>query len=207
MSKKTINGQHNGYEFVEIAGTKWATCNVGAENPSDFGLYFQWGDRKGYTAYEAENVKVFNLDTYKHYNGIRFTKYNGFDKKRVLDLRDDPAFAYMGQWWRMPTQDEFRRLIESTTHMRVYNYQDSGISGMVFTDITDVTKELFFPAAGFCDDGSVGNVGSFGNYWSSSLVLGDVFSAYQLYFYSGGVHCDNYDSRCFGYPVRGVLAD
>ena len=207
MSKKTINGQHNGYEFVEIAGTKWATCNVGAENPSDFGLYFQWGDRKGYTAYEAENVKVFNLDTYKHYNGIRFTKYNGFDKKRVLDLRDDPAFAYMGQWWRMPTQDEFRRLIESTTHMRVYNYQDSGISGMVFTDITDVTKELFFPAAGYCIDNEVYYVGQISTYWLNSCSSHDVLYAHRLYINCTYITCDSSNCRCFGYPVRGVLAD
>ena len=40
----TLRHFHNGYEYVEIGGIKWAVCNVGAKKPTDSGLYFQWGD-------------------------------------------------------------------------------------------------------------------------------------------------------------------
>ena len=42
--------EYLGHEYVEIAGIKWATCNIGANSITDYGLYFQWGDTQGYTA-------------------------------------------------------------------------------------------------------------------------------------------------------------
>ena len=208
MSKKTISGQHNGFEFVEIAGIKWATCNVGAEKPTDFGLYFQWGDRKGYTADEVGNIKRFNCKHYKHHDGIRWTKYNKLDNKQELDLRDDAAFAYMGQGWRMPTQDDFRCLLENTIHWQTNSYQGSGVNGMVFKDRTDGAKELFFPAAGKCDNSSFYRkdyYGYFGTYWSRTLFFSyHVFYAYRLYIGYGGTNC-LHDIRFFGHSVRGIL--
>ena len=41
------NGQHNGHEYVDLglpSGLKWATCNVGASSPEDYGDYFAWGE-------------------------------------------------------------------------------------------------------------------------------------------------------------------
>ena len=192
-------------EFVEIGGIKWATCNVGAEKPTDTGLYFQWGDRKGYTADEAGKTKMFVLNHYKHHNGSRWTKYTKFDGKLVLNLCDDAAFAYMGQGWRMPTKEEFKCLAENTTHMWVNNYKDSGVAGMVFTDRTDKSKELFFPAAGNCIGDKVSYVGIVGFYWSSSLQSGRVYNAYQLYYRSDYTYLDGYDHRCIGCPIRGIL--
>ena len=207
MSKKITINQHNGHEFVEIAGIKWATCNVGAEKPTDAGLYFQWGDRKGYTFDEVGKIKMFDLNHYKHYNGRRLTKYTKFDRKDVLDLCDDAAFAYMGQGWRMPTYEDFRSLIANTRTTWTYSYQNSGVAGTVFTDITDATKELFFPALGFCKNGYVHSIGTCGYYWSDSLELGD--SHYSGYFclYRGCGDWQGDTGREFGFAVRGVLAD
>ena len=207
MINKTISGQHNGFDFIEIGGIKWATYNVGAEKPTDAGLYFQWGDRKGYTFDEVGKIKMFNRQSYKHDNGKCFTKYNGFDKKRVLDLRDDGAFAYMGQGWRVPTREDFRCLVESTTHRWTDSYQDSGIPGMVFTDITDNTKELFFPAAGKCVGGKAYYVGHIGYYWSGSLYSGNVLYSCIIHFNNDFVYCDVFSSRYQGFPIRGILTD
>ena len=194
-------------EFVEIGGIKWATCNVGAEKPTDTGLYFQWGDRKGYTADEVGNIKRFNLHSYKHYNGNRYTKYNRFGGKRLLDLCDDAAFAYMGHGWRMPTAYDFSCLVRSATPLWTVNYKNSGVAGMLFTDRTDESKELFFPAAGYCYEGSVNDVNNCGYYWSRSLKSIQLYDAYLLFFRSGLVHWDCYDYRRYGYPVRGILTD
>ncbi len=40
---------YGGHAYVEIAGIKWATMNIGAIDPTKAGLYFQWGDTQGYT--------------------------------------------------------------------------------------------------------------------------------------------------------------
>ena len=205
MSKKTISGQHNGFEFVEIAGIKWATCNVGAEKPTDTGLYFQWGDRKGYIADEVGKTKIFDWWHYKHFNGKRLTKYNESDNKYVLDLYDDAAFAYMGHGWRMPTQDDFRCLFESAIHRWTSNYQNSGVAGTVFTDRTDESKELFFPVTVYCHGGAVESVGDVGFYWSSSHCSDDVFYAYRLVFGNDFVYWGGYSSRYQGFPIRGIL--
>ena len=195
----------NGYDFVEIGGLKWATMNIGANSITDVGLYFQWGDRKGYTADEFGKMKRFIQQHYKHYNNKRYTKYNEFDSKQVLDLCDDAAFAYMGHGWRMPTKEDFRCLIENTTQKWTEDYQGSGVAGMVFTDRTDKTKQLFFPAVGYCYDGGVYSVGSNGYYWSGSLYSGDALYGRFLRFDSGGVSWQNYSNRYFGFSVRGVV--
>ena len=205
MGDKTISGKHNGFDFVEIGGIKWATCNVGAEKPTDAGLYFQWGDRKGYTADEVGKTKRFYRNDYKHYNGRRLTKYTEFDRKHVLDLCDDAAFAYMCYGWRMPTCEDFRSLFESTAQMRTEDYCNSGIAGTVFTDRTDATKELFFPAVGFCVGNEVLYVGQIGSYWSSSLLSTGVFVSCCLFFHDGIVNWDSNGYRYQAFPVRGVL--
>ena len=207
MSKSITINQHNGHEFVEIAGIKWATCNVGAEKPTDMGLYFQCGDRKGYTANEVGKTKMFDWANYKHYNGKHLTKYTKFDNKQALDLSDDAAFAYMGYGWRMPTQDDFRCLLENTTHSWTDNYQGSSVAGIVFTDITDNTKELFFPAAGHCYKDMIEYVCKCGCYWSRSLASNGTFgNAYLMYFDDERVACNSTAVRLYGFPVRGVAS-
>ena len=83
------DNQINNHESVDLglpSGLKWATCNVGAITPEEYGDYFAWGEVKPKTTY--------NLDTYKYYDGSNFTKYTGgSDKKTVLDPEDDAATA------------------------------------------------------------------------------------------------------------------
>jgi len=206
MSKNIISGQYNGHDFVEIGGIKWSTCNVGADKSTDAGLYFQWGDRKGYTADEVGKVKRFNSQHYKHHNNKRYTKYNEFDSKQVLDLCDDAAFAYMGHGWRMPTTEEYAALGNAVNMAWTKNYHRSGVAGIVLTDITDKSKELFFPAVGICCDGGVYGVDSYGGYWSDSLSSGDAPYGRSLFFSSDVVHWQSSYFRSNGFPVRGILS-
>ena len=196
------------HDFVEIGGIKWATMNVGANSVTDYGLYFQWGDTQGYTAAQVgsgEGKKYFDWTDYKYSdNGTTaMTKYNSTDGKTVLDASDDAVTAAWGGSWRMPTEDEFLALTAATTSSWVTDYQGSGINGRLFTDKTDSSKVLFFPAAGSCYRGSVSSVGSICNYWIG-LLANIIAYGRGLYFYSGGVYV-NYNGRCFGYTVRGVL--
>ncbi len=207
---------YNGYKFVEIGGLKWATMNVGANSITDTGLYFQWGDTQGYTASQVgsgSGQKYFGWTDYKYCSGAgtsssAMTKYNSTDSKTVLDLSDDAARANWGGDWRMPTKDEYTALGNAVNTAWTADYQGSGVSGLVLTDKTDSSKVLFFPAAGNCLNGSVFNVGSLGNYWSSSVSSSNVQNAYRLYFDSSRVGWQySYYYRYFGFSVRGVVGN
>mgnify|MGYP006344793279 FL=1 len=96
----------NGFEYVDLglpSGTLWAIMNVGAKKPSDFGLYFQWGDTKGYSKEQVGEGKEFNWKDYKwnpSCDGKTFTKYASIGTS--LSLEDDAAHFNMGGDWHMP---------------------------------------------------------------------------------------------------------
>lgn len=206
----------NGHEYVEIAGMKWATMNVGASSVTDYGLYFQWGDTQGYTAAQAGSgtgQKYFGWADYKYGNGTSspgaagMAKYNSTDGLTVLEPSDDAVAAAWGGNWRMPTTAEFAALGAAVNTAWTTDYKGTGVAGLVCTDKTDATKELFFPAAGNCDYGFRYNVGSFGYFWSSSVYSSNVQNAYNLLFLSGGVYWQLNSNRRYGYSVRGVLGN
>ncbi len=185
-------GKHKGPEYVDLglpSGLKWATCNVGATTPEEYGDYFAWG--------EVEPKTTYNLDTYKYYDGSNFTKYTGSDKT-VLDSEDDAATANWGGAWRMPTkaeQDELRTKCkwDWTTQNGVNGYKVVGPNG----------NSIFLPAAGYMDEGTLYYAGAYGEYWSSSLDSGSPSYACYVYFYSGFV--DWLSSSCYyGQSVRPV---
>ena len=189
--------------------------NVGATGVTDGGLFFQWGDTSGYTASQVgseEGQKYFDWSDYKYWTSDTgsgssgFTKYNSTDGKTVLDASDDAVQANWGGVWRMPTVAEFIALGTATTSAWASSYEGSGVAGLVLTDKTDSSKKLFFPAAGLCSYGSMGEVGRLGGCLSSSLHSSDVQKAYYLSFYGGMiVDWQTYDYRCFGLTVRGVV--
>ena len=179
---------YRGHEYVEIGGIKWAVTNVGAEKETDGGLYFAFGGTKGYTAEQVRSgERKFNENEYTNAN---------FDSVK----------AYWGGKWRLPTEADFYNLQTTTTHEWVSNYQDSGVNGMLFTDRTDSSKKLFFPAVGCCFNGSVEYVDDdYGLYWSSSLFADDVDSGVDFIFgrmYSTMVS----NKRYVGFSIRGIFA-
>lgn len=212
MDNKEINS--NGYDYVDLrlpSGTLWATCNVGANKPSDYGLYFQWGDTMGYMAEQvgtgSEQKKFeFDYSDYKWYlsgnaynDSLKFKKYKTTDA--TLDLEDDAAHVNMGGEWHMPTTEQFDELFNST-HFKFTTLD--GIEGVSFTSKKDGTKSIFIPAAGYAWDGSVQFSGVYGYVWSSVLYTDDADDGQGLYFGSGGVYLfGNY--RYYGLSVRGVI--
>ena len=192
------------------SGTLWATCNVGASKPSDYGLYFQWGDTVGYTAEQVgtgDGQKKFDSDWngYKWYlsgdswSSIVFKKYTTTDA--TLELEDDVAHVHMGGSWHMPTPDQIQELLDNTTS--TWTTQD-GVNGRLFTSKKDGTKSIFIPAAGDAWGGSVRNSGGYGSVWSSLLDADYASGGQYLYFCSDGVGLGYYD-RCVGLSVRGVV--
>jgi len=146
------------YTYVDLglpSGIKWATCNVGADNPWDFGGYFAWGETVPYGKSDVSNahnhdytgntsyVKTyFDMETYKYSticnNVWCLTKYNSdkdygtvVDNKTTLDLEDDAAHVNMGGSWRMPTINEYDELIQYGCWVWTNNYNKTGVAGCI----------------------------------------------------------------------------
>lgn len=199
----TGNRMDNGYEYVDLglpSGTKWATCNVGASKPEEYGGYYAWGEIAAKTDY--------SWSTYKYGNAYdKLTKYctkskyglNGFtDGKTELELDDDVAHKLWGGHWRMPSEEQFEELLSNTTSQWV---TVNGKEGRLFTASNG--NSIFLPAAGRRNDTSLGNAGSCGYYWSRTLNADYPDNAYYLFFDSGGMYVLNY-GRDNGRTVRPV---
>ena len=197
------------YEYVDLglpSGLKWAKCNVGAENETDYGDYFMWGSTTPNTADEC------NWVSYKYRNGSynTLTKYNtstlygvNTDNITTLESVDDAATQIMGDDWKMPTMNDFIELLNGTNNEWITNFNGTGVNGMKFTSKTDTSKYIFIPAAGYCHNGSVYSVGGNSYVWSSSLGTSNPSEAWYLGFYSDYCYM-HYYSRCYGRSVRGV---
>ena len=199
--------EHNGFEYVDLdlpSGTKWATCNVGAKNETDCGLYFSWGETKGYSC--ITNIKQFCWGDYKFskFGLNKFVKYNGTDGKKVLDLKDDAAQVNMGGKWHMPTVEQIRELKSNTISNWVTNYNGSGVGGMLFTSKSDNSKKLFLPGCGYLGNGISLHACRFGCFSSSSIFSFDDCYSTCLCFSSDiviTIKCH----RSFGRTIRGVF--
>ena len=199
--------EHNGFEYVDLdlpSGTKWATCNVGAKNETDCGLYFSWGETKGYSC--ITNIKQFCWGDYKFskFGLNKFVKYNGTDGKKVLDLKDDAAQVNMGGKWHMPTVEQIRELKSNTITCWNTNYNGSGVDGMLFTSKSDNSKKLFLPTCGFLGNGNSSYKCRFGYFSSSSIFSFDDCYCTVLGFNSDIVSIIKCH-RSFGANVRGVF--
>ena len=160
------------------SGTLWATRNVGASSPEDYGDYFAWGETRGYKT----GKRIFYWNSYEWCNDdeAKLTKYcnnskkgnkHFIDKKTELDLEDDAAYVNWGREWRIPTIEQIQELKEKcswswTTYKGVKGYLVRGKSG----------KSIFFPAAGWRDISSFVDIHSYGYYWSRSLLTFSIYT-------------------------------
>ena len=141
------------HEYVDLglpSGLLWATCNVGAETPEEYGDYFAWG--------ETTPKDNYSWGTYQYGDGSTITKYTGSDGLTTLLPEDDAATANWGNDWRMPTHDEWVELYQNTTMTWT---QQNGVNGRLFT--ADNGNSLFLPAAGYRDLSSLDGAGSYGD--------------------------------------------
>ena len=181
---ETPANTENGHEYVDLGlSVKWATCNVGATKPEEYGDYFAWG--------ETEPKSTYDWSTYKWCNGSydTQTKYctsssiGTVDNKTTLDLSDDAARANWGGSWRMPTKAEQNELRTECTWTWT---TENGVNGYKVTSKSN-GNSIFLPAAGYRYDSSLSSAGSCGYYWSSSLYTDTPSHAYELTFYSSYV--------------------
>jgi len=181
------------------SGTLWASYNVGATKPEEYGGYYAWG--------ETEEKESYSWSTYKWCNGTYITltkycsnsEYGTVDNKTELDLEDDVAHVRWGGNWRMPTIDDVKELLDNTkSEWTIIN----DVKGCKFTSKTN-GNSIFLPAAGYVWEAEWDGVGSYGLYWTS--IRDDNWRFAQvLYFNSGGAYTNKRESRHYGIPVRPV---
>ena len=179
---------HEGHEWVDLglpSGLKWATCNVGASTPVDYGNYYAWGETRTKSEYWSKNSSSYGKD----WGDI------GGDSNR------DPARANWGGSWRMPTKAEFQELVDNCTW--TWTTQD-GHKGYRVTGKNG--QSIFLPAAGYRDGGMLFSDGKYGNFWSSAPYEGSTGCAYSLYFLERYRGVD-WSCRDDGLSVRPVLED
>lgn len=177
----------NGHTYVDLGlSVKWATMNVGAESPEDYGDYFAWG--------EVEPKEVYAWNTYKWYNGSSsiITKYNGEDNKTVLESLDDAATVNWGGAWRMPTYEEWTELYEQCAWIWI---TQNGVAGYKVTATNG--NSIFLPAAGSRYISWFHDAGVHGYYWSNEILQN------HIYFPSGVVR-GYYGYRESGASVRPI---
>ncbi len=218
------SGTENGHDYVDLgltSGTRWATANVGAKTPQDYGNYYAWGET---TTKETYNWSTYKYGTYnddKDYSTL--TKYNLSDNKTTLDLSDDAAYVNWGGNWRMPTKAQQGELIKQCYWVWTESYNGSDVKGyIVYKAKTSSDKgvkiyegetpsssyklsdaHIFLPAASCRNNGGLGSAGSGGDYWSSSLDTSYPNRAWDFYFDSDDVVIyDHY--RYYGFTVRAV---
>ncbi len=218
--------KYNGYYYVDLglpSGTLWATTNVGASSPADYGKYFAWGETSSKTFFSWNNYKwCRNSETsLTKYND--YPSYGSVDYLEMLEPADDVATTSRGDGWRMPTEKEIEELCnaanctwEWTTRL---NSSRQSINGYLVTSKTN-GNSIFLPAAGgatrytlsgedglgeLAPTGRVEHIGSSGSYWSKSLA-NSTYNALTFSFGAttkGGVYSS---CRNSGHSVRPVCA-
>ena len=172
----------NGHEAVDLGlSVKWATCNIGADSPEDYGNYYAWGEIETKSSYTAAN-----------------SVYYGVEIDDIAGNADyDAATANWGSTWRMPTWDEIVEIVydctwEWTTQNDVNGCLVTGSNG----------NSIFFPAASYRTGTSLGNAGNSGRYWCS-MTDSSTSYGYLFGFDSGGPNL-YWMYRYYGLPVRPV---
>lgn len=219
----TVRKQAPVPEAVDLglpSGLKWASFNLGASAPEEYGDYYAWGETEPYynnlnpLIWKEEKEAGYNWPSYKWCMGSDYTLtkyctdssrgYNGFtDSETVLLMDDDAANTALGGKWRMPTDAEWSELRENCTWTFTQLY---GVNGTMATSKKN-GNSIFLPNAGCFDEYVCSTYSEAGHYWSASLYINSPRYAWLIEFFSNGVSFDmnrGATRRCYGLSIRPV---
>ncbi|MCQ2287683.1 MAG: hypothetical protein MJZ74_01110 [Muribaculaceae bacterium] len=176
--------KEDGHRYVDLgltSGLRWAACNIGAEEPWDYGQYFCWGEMGVKEDYSLGNY------TYK-------------DNPAELSQDKDVAHLSWRGYWRMPTRVDFKELMEECTWTFERNYH--GTHGYMVTGPNG--NSIFLPAGGLRNGLNLVLDNEYGYFWSSSIINQDHTRGWILRYNNATI--DRVDElRHYGLPVRPVL--
>ena len=170
---------------------KWATCNLGATSPEEYGDYFAWG--------ETEPKEKYSWETYKW--GSSLSKYNATDDKKILDPEDDAAHVHWGGQWRMPSVEEHNELIENcvwtcTTFNDITGYKVTAKNG----------NSIFLPTVGYKgSNGPSYPAGQYGLYWLRDVNESSYAYLFNIQYLGASPSITSkMGTRCYGFAIRPV---
>ena len=202
------------HDMVQLweGGPYWATTNIGAENPEDYGYYFWWGDTVGY---KRENDKWVAADGSSYNFSFSSSNVPTYGKSivtlksegwitadSVLVPAHDVAHVHWGGKWRMPTDAEFSDLINNCT--TTWTTQNGVYGRLVTGKGAYADRSIFLPAVGSGINSNILYPGSYGYYWSSSPESAYSYYAWGLYFHSSDFYRQSQIARFSGRSVRPV---
>lgn len=186
----TVSGSFCGHDYVDLclpSGTMWATCNIGATAPEEYGDNYAWG--------ETSIKSNYDLGTYQFFS----SNYHNIGSDIAGARLYDAAYANWGYGWSIPTKEQFDELLANCT----WKWRNiNGVQGYEVKGVND--NSIFMPCSGYQYGYSSLNEGTHGFYWSSnsgSSEIGD--AAYGLYFYNDCQMTTNF-FRCRGMKIRPV---
>ena len=188
-----FDGEENGHYWVDLglpSGIKWATCNVGADNATQTGSWFAWGEVSAKDSESNPPYSFKNFTTGKYLKYVTESRFGDIDNLFVLEPQDDAAHVQWGGDWRMPSQADVQELIDNTTYEPVQQYGKWGArltsknNGHSIFILTDSNKN--------------------GDYFTSSLVKASSNCATGIILREGGIRFSNF-SREIICPIRAVV--
>ena len=199
----TAKNSRDRHESVDLGlSVRWATTNIGARKPYDYGTYFAWA--------EVESKKFFSSGNYKYGNGNPYTKYEPRewyptkDGRKVLEPGDDAASVNWGNGWRMPTNKEMEELITCCT------WEWTTVNGVYGAKVYSKAEGLedqyiFLPASGCIDGNEPLDIGENVQFWTSNP---NGVSAYHCQMFkvddTKDIPLNMYSNRCLGMTIRPV---
>lgn len=181
--KELLTGVHNGHEWIDLGlSVKWATCNIGASTPWEYGDFFAWGEVKSKTFFSEDNYSESNLIS----SDIAGSSY-------------DAAHIVWGGAWRLPKSEEFEELIEKCNFKWSTFHNKNG-----WTVTGPNGKKIFFPAAGYAGENLSQNSDGWGSYLSSSADENDDSKIYDFEF-NESRYGKGWGFREHGHTIRAVI--
>ena len=202
--------KENAWEAVDLGlSVKWASMNIGAESPEDYGFYFAWGEIEPkcifseYTYKWCQTSVTSNLTKY-NYRGI----YGTTDGKTVLETADDAAYVNWGENWRIPTRGEADELTKNCTWVLTSR---NGVEGYEVTSKKN-SNSIFLPLAGRYNNDKHELEGIYGYFWLNSISLnsnsletdGKPYQAFCIRLTKTGKDPSFLQTRYIGHSVRPV---
>ena len=178
-------GASNGHDYVDLGlSVKWATCNLGASSPLDYGDYYAWGETSVKSIYTTQNSRTYGNSYYNCDMGGNEST--------------DAARACWGSTWRLPTKAEAQELVDKCAWIWTKQGDKAG-----YQITSQNGNSIFLPATGFRYESLLDSAGEWGNYWTSSPNGSFASRAFSLYFSAAGRDV-GWSNRCYGRSIRPV---
>lgn len=159
---QTNNSEELKLDLGLPSGTIWASCNLGADTPFEFGDYYAWASTQ-------PNYVPTMMTDFWYYDAEGDTLRNIGD---IAGTEHDAAHVQMGGKWRMPRKEEFEELFENC------NIVDHLVNGEYVSELKSKNngKAMIIPFAGY-----IGYGGDKRCFWDKEEELGASYSSNRKY--------------------------